>query len=88
MSRMTIKLNHPITEFELDVDENSLHFLWIPVTERLPEHSGFYIIFQVGGSYGQLSEIKIAYWDSRNFDGGMMTTHWMPLPQPPKENKE
>ena len=37
MSRVTLKLKHPITKFELDVDENSLQFLWTPITERPPD---------------------------------------------------
>ena len=64
---------------------------WIPVTERLPENSGHYLIYVVGGEFKQWSMVtmayyhKIFYYDDMedNFD---QITHWMPLPEPPKED--
>ena len=63
---------------------------WIPVTERLPEESGSYLIYVVGGEFKQWSMVtmayyhKIFYYDDRedNFD---QITYWMPLPQPPED---
>lgn len=37
MARTQVKLKYPITDIELDIDENGLEFLWIPVTEELPD---------------------------------------------------
>lgn len=67
--------------------------VWIPVTERLPEESGHYLIYVIGGEFKQWSMVTMAYYHKRfyyddmedNFD---QITHWMPLPQPPKEETD
>ena len=87
MSRVTLKLKHPITEFELDVDENSLQLLWIPVEERLPDENDVVLItdsLDVGTGY-----LIHGYGWISPFDDIDMShvSHWMPLPQPPKENE-
>ena len=59
---------------------------WIPVTERLPDDdipSTTYLCFWKG-------TIRVCkYWRTRKcfeFNGRVMkVTHWMPLPEPPKE---
>ena len=63
---------------------------WIPVTERLPEEAGNYLTFSVGGTWGQLSAVEISFWDCKNFHVNSFTvvTHWMPLPEPPKADKD
>ena len=60
---------------------------WIPVTERLPEESGSYLIADSG-------HVTEAYygkeWAGDNWTDPVemyMTfhpTHWMPIPQPPE----
>ena len=62
---------------------------WIPVTERLPEHSGDYLVYSVGGNWEQLSTIEIAFWNDKNFivQSFFAVTHWMPLPEPPKDGE-
>ena len=65
---------------------------WIPVTERLPSESGRYVVF--------VEEcVFVFHYSSRHkmfnaFDDidrelaeihAIMPTHWMPLPEPPKE---
>ena len=56
---------------------------WIPVTERLPEKSGSYLVFV----YGEVTEMNFWYgkWHRLRDDYTKAVTHWMPLPQPPKE---
>lgn len=58
---------------------------WIPVTERLPEHDGRYICniksFAFPGTFYQ-SELR---YEHGGWSGGNDVTHWMPLPEPPKE---
>lgn len=55
---------------------------WIPVTERLPERGQEVIVY----SGGVLSPTVFAYhfWNEC-FDSWARITHWMPLPEPPKE---
>ena len=55
---------------------------WIPVSEKLPEKKGTYLICT--NNFG----IVMAHWYGERFGGGYAAkcvTHWMPLPQPPKE---
>lgn len=66
---------------------------WIPVKERLPENIGLYLVIEnhwLDGSPG----IKIAKWntadwftaDRKSSEITPRVTHWMPLPEPPKED--
>ena len=63
---------------------------WIPVTERLPdENSRWVLCLCVGGA---MEVLKFDYtmwnWDAQYPGRCYMenyVTHWMPLPQPPKE---
>ena len=61
---------------------------WIPVTERLPEREGRYLCVKRIGKSGAV------YVTMMNGDGYGFSmehiynddvTHWMPLPEPPKE---
>lgn len=57
---------------------------WIPVTDRLPEKDGIYLTFSKKKEYEfhffqTGKRMWPAVWDE---DG---VTHWMPLPEPPKE---
>ena len=77
---------------------------WIPVTERLPEENGRYLVRYVrdidleGGVHSD--EVRTmrfvdAQWrfpficnpDVRKFVTREKVTHWMPLPEPPKEEE-
>lgn len=72
----------------------ALRNAWIPVTERLPEYDGTYLAFTTSGT------VTTARWyaehDMRNYRGDFIrhmegrfhrnVTHWMPLPEPPKED--
>ena len=60
---------------------------WIPVSERLPEEGGEYII--TIANYEPHTEISWFYenekvWSHKNAD----VSAWMPLPQPYKEGDE
>ena len=57
---------------------------WIPVTERLPEPFKIVLVYDRTGK-----SINWAYMTShREWVGAIVShivTHWMPLPEPPKE---
>lgn len=63
---------------------------WVPVTERLPE-AFVSVLVQMPGEKpfptvreGFISNIGV--WHSAYFDRGSdEVTHWMPMPEPPKE---
>ena len=70
---------------------------WIPVTERLPDKDGEYLVrftdkaianAEYESKYG-----SFGYWLDIMWDGDadwypyVGVTHWMPLPEPPKENE-
>ena len=67
--------------------------VWIPVTERLPKISEDVIVFAYGDMIRIWSLERLhyttadVYWECE--DGSHeevdVATHWMPLPQPPKE---
>ena len=57
---------------------------WIPVTERLPEEEGLYLVAVVNDHERRYS--KTAWYHGHgNWFLHQKVTHWMPLPEPPKE---
>lgn len=61
---------------------------WIPVTERLPEREGRYLCVKRIGKSGS-GYVQIMNGDSYGFSMEHIytddVTHWMPLPEGPKE---
>ena len=53
---------------------------WIPVEERLPETRDPVLTLWVSG----MQSVK-QYGAQHGWNTGAQVTHWMPLPQPPKE---
>ena len=58
---------------------------WIPVTERLPERNNSYLVYV----YGEATEMNYWHgkWHRLRDDYTKAVTHWMPLPEPPKEGE-
>ena len=55
---------------------------WVSVEDRLPEREGIYLIYTISGHI-RLGEFRPYFMgDEPQFDP--YTTHWMPLPEPPK----
>lgn len=63
---------------------------WISVKDRLPGHGKRYLVYATSG------DNKIGYITTASFGGHFVlsgkraywkVTHWMPLPEPPKEEK-
>ena len=73
--------------------DNHVGGKWIPVTERLPETGGSYLVYTERGSvyashfYTEKKfasgYVREASWSQR---GKVKVTHWMPLPEPPDAN--
>ena len=72
---------------------------WIPVTERLPEKNKDVLLYfgfkhknQAVGFWEGEEKQRIVFWRAYTDDGfytdcDYSPTHWMPLPQPPKEGE-
>lgn len=61
---------------------------WIPVTERLPENRGEVLVCTKNEYYGTQNVSKAKFYcGDWHGQGGRWTnvTHWMPLPEPQKE---
>ena len=62
---------------------------WIPVTNRLPSREGKYLTAFSKGEVGQnvflIFRDSPTKWYYNSEDTGEVT-HWMPLPEPPKED--
>ena len=64
---------------------------WIPVTERLPEKNGYYLVSRRMDTSDGLPPLEVTMrqfyiksgWQS--VSEAYPVTHWMPLPQPPEE---
>lgn len=56
---------------------------WIPVAEQLPSEDGFTLIFTAHGNPG-VCYFTNGWWGGYDKDG---ITHWMPLPEPPEEER-
>ena len=62
---------------------------WIPVTERLPVSDGFYIVVMSGDIWGEPDvwiSTACGFYNGKWDEDGAMISHWMPLPEPPKED--
>lgn len=85
-----------IADYDLSMGQvvNGIHTLppvtpqpktkWIPVSERLPEDTGYYLTTT---KYG---EVYCDYWTGISFDRSETVIAWMPLPAPyePQESEE
>ena len=63
--------------------------MWIPVDERLPEDSGYYLCWDIGIMESDESCLFIYYFDAnlKEFAPGadVLITYWMPIPKGPEE---
>jgi hypothetical protein len=60
---------------------------WISVKERLPKESGDYLITDTGTCFVSYFDVEEQKWEffGVEFWKHEEVTHWMPLPEPPKE---
>ena len=59
---------------------------WIPVTERLPENNTRNVVCYIDPIDGEKTVSSDVFWKERWVRFGEYVTHWMPLPEPPKED--
>ena len=62
---------------------------WVSVKDRLPEESGYYLVFADNGrrevlSYSKKYQAFNAFDDAYSEEYVIPVTHWMPMPNPPK----
>lgn len=87
-----LKKLHETQKKNLSVITDAYMKSWIPVTERLPEKNGPYLCCWKVSADEKKHIARIMVWRA---DTGWMNvwdepmnnyvTHWMPLPEPPKE---
>ena len=67
--------------------DNNVGSKWIPVSERLPEENVRVLICYIDGGGSRGINTDTRHWNRwLCFSGELATvTHWMPLPEPPKE---
>ena len=78
-----------------DATDNNVGSKWIPVSERLPDKMGQYICQYVFGEQTEYPFYQVLWYftavEKPHFQHegsmGLRVTHWMPLPEPPKEDK-
>ncbi len=74
---------------EISVNEYATQ-KWIPVTERLPKNDSDVLAYLRIGEIGRIYPANYAngMWFDCTFNTPATdtTTHWMPLPEPPKED--
>ena len=80
--------NQPCFECNRFTDANCVTVQdWIPVTERMPDDGETVLTYKNGIIEVQMYEKMRNGWLSGNWFWSMATvTHWMPLPEPPKED--
>lgn len=69
---------------------------WIPVTERLPKPCEKVLTYKqaVGDNYSKIAIDYIFLDDGKSYWSGdigtwkTVVTHWMPLPEPPKDDTD
>jgi len=94
MARVVLKLKRPITDIDVDLEENKIMSQWIPVSEQLPE-DGTYLVYApdyAGGSSSakewhngvMFSKIKNGKWSVEHgyYRRPNCVKAWMPLPEP------
>jgi len=59
---------------------------WIGVKDRIPELSGFYLVFRPNdGMYVEYFAQHKSTWYMEDADEDYGVVYWMPLPEPPEE---
>ena len=76
------ELSEKCREQEADIEELLKEREWISVKDRLPEEDTWVLVYAKQGFYMNL---KVDYIYHGEWFNSLLVTHWMPLPEPPKE---
>lgn len=60
---------------------------WVPVTEREPDSTGFYLCFHMAHGVDVLPWSTRSGWGRTEFWDHEIPTHWMPLPKEPTNGR-
>jgi hypothetical protein len=60
---------------------------WVPVSERLPEKSGFYFLHICGSDGKKWERVGLFFVDGQFDIINDKVTHWQYLPQPPNDGE-
>lgn len=75
----------------MEIEEQPTVPLWIPADERTPEVSSTYIVCCKEQDLKHVTFAKfykkLGYWELKGSRTFWKVTHWMPLPEPPEEEK-
>ena len=76
--------------------DNNVGSKWIPVTERLPDEDGSYLVTTTTGmittarfyisKYFPATKCMPEFTSQAKWQSNRNVTYWMPLPEPPKED--
>lgn len=63
---------------------------WIPLVKQKPKKNGEYFVSVVNVEWRTTRDTCIAIWSDDHFyiNNFNAVTHWMPLPEPPKESEK
>ncbi|WP_294785703.1 DUF551 domain-containing protein [uncultured Eubacterium sp.] len=85
MKKTDEQLQQEVKEIRRFVDGEQ----WISVDDRVPESSGTYIVCCKEQELKHVTFAKfykkLGYWELKGARTFWKVTHWMPLPEPPKE---
>lgn len=81
MTEISNKANDLVIIAELEEKQR-----WIPVSERLPEKTGLYLVYSESGymEVDYMYSEPIVDVSTADFNSLDNVTHWMPLPTPPE----
>ena len=91
LGKMSLRKDGVLTRNDVELAPYA-EFKWIPVTERLPDCFGVFIVAihepfaeGLGTDSADFDPFTKEWLPSMCWDKGYKVTHWMPLPEPPTE---
>ena len=73
---------------EKRIEELQAERRWIPVSERLPEEDGYYIIAWKSSTWEKGKLFSIQQFYKKEYGFNTKIKYWQPIPQPPEREGE